>query len=371
MLKILQIGDVHLDSGLDYLNEEKREARNKQIEHTFIRIIDLALEERINILLVTGDLFENNRPSKRAIDLVNKQFQRLLQAQIKIVILPGNQDCWGEKSVYRKIKQETGIYLFTQPTWEYLIISEFSINFYGYASVEGQDYSERVLPKLSKVKKTGLQIGLFHGSLEGSSQQIDNYYPFSLEELENSGLDYWALGHYHRCLIKEEGVKAGYGGSPEGLSFQELGESYVLLLQIEDGKITTIERKRVDSHQLKLLVIECQDYTRPEEIFKMIMEESQSNLLLRVILKGVICHKLDLEELREGLLEKFFYLEIQDNTTKYTECPENNQDLTVKRYFVELMTARIKGSQDEKEKKKLQLALSLGIEALMGGERGC
>lgn len=371
MLKILQVGDVHLDSGLDYLNGEKREARNKQIEDTFIRIIDLALKERVELLLVTGDLFENNSPSKRVISLVNKQFQRLLQAEIKIVILPGNRDCWGPKSVYQKIRQEAGIYLFTKPFWEHFLISEFSINFYGYASVEGQDYSERVLPKLSKTKINGLHIGLFHGSLQGTDQQTDNYYPFSLEELEKSGLDYWALGHYHRCLVKEEGVKAGYGGSPEGLDFPEVGASYVLLLQIEDGRLVTIERKRVDSHQLKLVVIKCQDYTNLEEITSIIMAESQSQLLLKVVLEGVISQKLDLEELRERLQERFFYLDIQDKTTRLMDCLENSQDLTVKRYFLELMTAKIEESRDEKEKKKLKLALSLGIEALMGGEKGC
>lgn len=371
MLKILQIGDLHLDAILDYLDGEKREARSKQLENTLIRIIDLALEEKVKILLVLGDLFENNRPGKNLINLVNEQFQRLLEAEVKIIILPGSHDYWGENSVYRKIKQEKGIYFFTQPTWEHLLIPELALSFYGCASVEGQDFSQRMLPKLKKAQESGLHIGLFHGSLENLAGRISDYYPFSLEELEESKLDYWALGHYHCCWIKEKGVKAGYGGSPESLCFQEKGSGYVLFLHIENNRLTAIEPKKVSSQQLRQLVILCDPYTSLEEIVSRIKELRQPNLLLRVVLTGVIAGQLDLDQLRESLAEEFFYLYIEDRTSKFYDCLENNDCLTVKSCFIEMLTKRITSTQAEKEKRKLELALSLGLEALSGGEKGC
>lgn len=372
MPKILQVADLHLDATLDYLPREKRESRNIQLENTFVKIVELALAEKVEIFLVTGDLFESNKSGRRAINLVNQQFAKLLQAKTKILLLPGSHDYWGEQSVYKKIIQDPGIHIFTQPAWKELFFPEYQLNFYGYPVWEGANSSDRILSRLKKVEREGLHIALLHGSLESLSLGEDNCYPFSFQELEDSGLDYLALGHCHQCWLKEQGVKVGCPGSPEGLNFEEIGQRYVLLLKVKEREIKA-EKIEINNQTLEQIMIDTEEFSEIEEIREIIMKKSRPNLLLQVLLQGHHLEELnlDLDELMGTLKKRFFYLDIQDRTIINDHHLDDDHGQTIKGRFLQLMKEKISATTNEREKKKFELALSLGLQALLGGDKGC
>lgn len=60
----------------------------------------------------------------------------------------------------------------------------------------------------------------------------------------DAGLDYFALGHIHRCypVVKTTGFQAWYSGSPLPYATDETNQKYVLGVEINDQREITVER---------------------------------------------------------------------------------------------------------------------------------
>ncbi|MDD5289301.1 MAG: metallophosphoesterase, partial [Dehalococcoidales bacterium] len=62
-------------------------------------VVDLALKSEAELLIIAGDLFDQNRIEDNVLDFVRKQICRL---PIPVAILPGNHDCLVPESVYNR-----------------------------------------------------------------------------------------------------------------------------------------------------------------------------------------------------------------------------------------------------------------------------
>src|SRR6201988_3923972 len=98
-LTILHTADVHLD--LDGYGAEPHTQRHRQLNHrAFTTVVDLAIRENVDLLLIAGDLFDSNRPSR---DVVDFAIQELRRVGRPIVMIPGNHDCLNTQSIYRQV----------------------------------------------------------------------------------------------------------------------------------------------------------------------------------------------------------------------------------------------------------------------------
>jgi len=76
MVKILHTSDVQLDAPFHFLGVKGQQHR-QQLRETFRRIVDMVAEAEFDLLLITGDLFNDNRPHQDTIDFVVSQLSRL------------------------------------------------------------------------------------------------------------------------------------------------------------------------------------------------------------------------------------------------------------------------------------------------------
>jgi DNA repair exonuclease SbcCD nuclease subunit len=90
MIKILHTADVHLGREFPLLREKGTEHRN-QLLKTFERIIDLAINEKVSLLLIAGDLFDTNDVYGITIGKVLAALEKLQGKNIPVCILPGPQ----------------------------------------------------------------------------------------------------------------------------------------------------------------------------------------------------------------------------------------------------------------------------------------
>ena len=81
MLKILHTADIHLGAKFSGLGN-KGVSQREQLRITFENVIASAINERVNIVLIAGDLFDANQQPKKNIDLVIEQFNLLNQNNI-------------------------------------------------------------------------------------------------------------------------------------------------------------------------------------------------------------------------------------------------------------------------------------------------
>jgi DNA repair protein SbcD/Mre11 len=97
----------------------------------------------------------------------------------------------------------------------------------------------REIPKDEKYT----HIGIAHGSLEGVSPDFDQrYYPMTMNELKNSGVDIWLIGHTHITYPDKPGSRdiIFNPGTPEPDGFDCRHEGRAFLHTIDaQKKITT------------------------------------------------------------------------------------------------------------------------------------
>ena len=100
MLRIIHTADVHLGARHDDLGEQASAQRERQFA-AFVATIDLAIAEKVDLVLIAGDLFDSNVQPRRSVERVAAQLKRLAAAKIRTVILPGTHDAYDRASIYR------------------------------------------------------------------------------------------------------------------------------------------------------------------------------------------------------------------------------------------------------------------------------
>src|SRR5215207_933425 len=100
MLRIIHTADVHLGARHDDLGEQAAAQRERQFA-AFRATVDLALAEKVDVVLIGGDLFDSNTQPRRSVERVAAELKRLGEARIRTVIIPGTHDVYDRSSIYR------------------------------------------------------------------------------------------------------------------------------------------------------------------------------------------------------------------------------------------------------------------------------
>ncbi len=317
MIRILHTADLHLDGSFTALGNRAPQRQADFLE-TFERIIDLAVEKQVHLLLIAGDLFDHPRPGPRSLGKVQAGLQSLSARGIQPVVLPGTHDSLvSSDAVYRQ-SALPGTLLLDQPGIQEplaLTVNGESVYLYGFA-YRGF-LSDNALAGLRRRSEEGLHIGLLHGSRQGSPEW--NYrkkdIPFTLDDLKSWNLDYVALGHYHNYEELAEGGRlyACYPGSPEGRRFGENGPRYCALVTVESGR-ATVEPVPVNSRELAEKELDLSGCADLEEAVNRVTALANDGLLLRLTLTGTLEAPVDLSLLQSRCEGGFFYLELRDET---------------------------------------------------------
>src|SRR5699024_1894146 len=94
-MKFIHFADAHLDSpfrGLSFLPSKEFNQIYQAADQSLTRIVDLALAEKIDLVLIAGDTFDSAKPSPRSQLFFAQQIKRLTDAQIQVVMIFGNHD---------------------------------------------------------------------------------------------------------------------------------------------------------------------------------------------------------------------------------------------------------------------------------------
>ena len=100
MLRLLHTADVHLGARHADLGDAATAQRERQFA-AFKAAVDLAIERKVDLFLVAGDLFDSNTQPRRSVERVAAELARLAQSKIRSVIVPGTHDCYERASIYR------------------------------------------------------------------------------------------------------------------------------------------------------------------------------------------------------------------------------------------------------------------------------
>ncbi|TMI82836.1 MAG: DNA repair exonuclease, partial [Bacillati bacterium ANGP1] len=273
-LRLLHTSDVHLGATFKVLGERGREQR-RQLEATFARVVTLAIEERVSVLLIAGDLFDSAAAARSEIGCAVQELRRLREAGIAVCAIAGNHDPLGEGSeaVWRDLAAASVTVFGPQPGTK--VFPDLDLTVVG-RSRHGQLSAESPLAGLSAARQTRFLVGLAHGSV----QRPDLPAQFGLianEEIARSGVDYLALGDWHSTRnVSSGGVTAWYSGAPEMIGLDEPDSGNVCLVTLEAPGRAEVAPRPVGRRRSRRITLDVAAVGGTEGVVRAIKAEANS-----------------------------------------------------------------------------------------------
>jgi len=368
MLKILHTADIHLGAKFSGLGN-KGASQREQLRATFKNVIATAINERVDIVLIAGDLFDANQQPQRNIDLTIEQFNLLGSNNIPVCLIPGTHDSLDSSSIYRKVDFEgrcSNLKIFTDENISCKEYPGLDLTVYGKPNLSNRS---RISPLkgLKRSTSTKFHVAMAHGSFYIPEKIAEDDHVFRLEEVQASGVDYLALGHWHEIYQCSEKPEAWYSGPPEWIPGQTK-KGGVLLVSLSDTGEVKVEPKGLGLREYDEVEIDVSGVQDLAKLKARISEGANQNLIRKVTLKGLRDAELIInpEESTE-LGEKFFHLSVVDKShPKSGEVTEDEGQL-IRDRFIKLIKGKIESSEGEEED-IAENALQYGIALLDGKE---
>jgi exonuclease SbcD len=212
-LRVLHTADVHLDSD-GYGDPAQHAAHRDRERRVFQRIVDRALGDQVDLLLIAGDLFDHNRAANETVAFVRTELDRLRQP---VVILPGNHDCLHANGIYDRHDFTAGashVRVLRRLDGETVEFPDLEAIVWGRAMKE----HERTFQPLARIpERVGRRwcLAMAHGFFYEERQPPERSSPIFADEIRDTGWDYVALGHHHlQADVSQGRVTAWYAGTP-------------------------------------------------------------------------------------------------------------------------------------------------------------
>ena len=243
-MKFIHTADLHLDSpflGLKNhsLPDDLWEKIHQSTFDSFQKIIDEAINDQVDFVLLVGDLFDREERSVAADAFLMAQLNRLKDHEIDAFISFGNHDYSTADPSSFGYPDNTHVFSNQVETKKYRLdngqvvaISGFSFDKQWITDPMIQDYPQAF-------SDATWNIGMLHGSLSTLNSPEANYAPFTLNQLEEKGYDYWALGHIHKRQALNKQGTINYSGNTQGRHINETGEKGFLLVESDGSQLTS------------------------------------------------------------------------------------------------------------------------------------
>ena len=206
-MKFLHAADLHLDSplrGLARYEGAPLEQIRGATRQAFDQLIDLAISERVDFVLLAGDLYDGDwKDYNTGLYFINCMV-KLKQAGIEVFMISGNHDASSQLSKSLRLPDNT--HLFSPRKAETICMDALEVAIHGQSFIKGK-ITKDLSANYPQAKAGYFNISLLHTSLNGR-QGHDTYAPCTLEGLKQKQYHYWALGMCisARYLAKSRGL---------------------------------------------------------------------------------------------------------------------------------------------------------------------
>lgn len=297
-VKFIHTADLHLDTpfkGLSNWNSDLASKLKDATFKSFRKIIDLCLEEKVDFLVISGDIFDSENKSLAAQLKFVSELKRLSERGISTYFICGNHDplsSWLEdlqmpENVFRFNSSEVENFIYQKDNKP--IVDIYGISFQNKIVKKNLASEYQIINKSSPIS-----IAILHGTV-GSPGQHQNYAPFKVEDVINKRFDYWALGHIHKSQIVHKTTPTIlYPGNSQGRDFGETGAKGCYIIEINENN--TPKLKFLPTQLIRFEEIQI-DLTGEDKIDKLPdrIEEVKTNIddydektsyILRIDLNG-------------------------------------------------------------------------------------
>lgn len=293
MVKFIHTADIHLDSplkGLEAHEDAPVEEIRGATRRAFDNLIDLAIEEEVDFILIAGDLYDGTWKDYNTGLFFVSRMGRLSKAGIKVFIVSGNHDAASQ--ITKALLLPDNVTLFSSKKPQSVQLDDLGV------IIHGQSYSiravtENLTAQYPQNDPSSFNIGLLHTSLTGREGH-ENYAPCTVDDLKSKGYDYWALGHVHKREIVSHDPWIVFPGNIQGRHIKETGAKGVTLVTVEDGRIAKVEKRELDVLRWAICQVDLSQCETSESVYDSVRQSFEQELdmvngrtlALRLVLTG-------------------------------------------------------------------------------------
>jgi len=326
MLRLLHTADVHLGARHADLGEQAAAQRERQFA-AFKAAVDLAIAERVDIVLIAGDLFDSNTQPRRSVERVAAELKRLVAAKIRTVVIPGTHDVYDRASLYRVhdlaamagSTVDDDLVTVLTPDRPSVHLKACDVVVHGPVfATKRAPYSPLRDLKVTPGEVATWNVGMVHGSLAIPDRTDRDEVVVTRAEIEATGLDYLALGHWHSAQQGKAGSTTyAYSGAPEPVAVTQDGAGKVLLIALDEVagvRSVTIEERTVGRTRFEKLDVDASTLADQPELVKLLAARADPDLVLDIRLTGVRPDELDVstDEVEDQLKGSFLKVRVRD-----------------------------------------------------------
>ena len=359
-IKILHAADFHLDSPYAALPEDKAIERRAEQRGLLHKLAVLANNEQVDAVLLSGDLLDSDKSYYETGEALARAFGEI---KAPIFIAPGNHDYYHKFSPWAALKLPNHVHVFTSPTPEAVELQNGRAVIWGAAFTGNQ--SRGLLENFPAVDRHKINLMTLHGQVGGS----ELYNPMTTEQIAATGLHYLALGHEHSYSgLKQAGdTYYAYPGCLEGRGFDETGPRGVMIAEV--GRRNVRERfVPLDGRQYHRLTVDLTDQSDVAAAILKALPTDTDRDIYRIALTGAFDGRLDVNALTKKLEDRFFHLDIRDETRVRRDIWASAEEDTLRGLFLRKMRQRYEAG-NETEREKITWAIRYALAAMDDGEQ--
>lgn len=349
-LKILHSADLHLDSPFAGFSEQQRQLLKKAQQKIPGMIVDLCIREDCDMMLLAGDIFDQ-QPNRETVDNLKRELAR---CGVPVMIAPGNHDfCW-ERSPWLAESWPENVFVFTGDL-ESVTIQGLDCRVYG-AAFRSMD-CPALLENFRAEGNEKYRVAVLHGD---PVQRRSPYNPVSGPQVQNSALDYLALGHVHKAGAFRAGeTLCAWPGCPMGRGWDETGEKGVCIVTLgEEPQI-----QAVSLPTLRFYDLETETGGDPEAAVDSVLPAVPGEDFYRITLTG--SGEVDTAKLTRQF-GVFPNLEIRDKTEPPLVIWEDADKDTLEGIYFGMLRKAME--QDPEHAAVIELAAEISRKLLKGRE---
>ena len=366
-IKILHSSDVHLESKLNFLGE-KASSHRKQLLESFGSVVDKAVSEHYDMVLIAGDLFDTPFPSSTVIHHIYELFAKLIDAKVRLALIAGNHDRLENGSIFFDKNfnslDKNFVHIFNNPQevlWE---IPELDLSVIGI-SLQNQKEVLSPLEKIKVIPKTKYSVAILHGSVVMGEKNTNN--PLDLKDISKLKFDYIALGDWHSTKQVANAPETWYSGSPELVNIDQSGSGNVLSVEIADK--TKVEIVKIGKYEVLRTEVDISGAVSITDVSRRLSQigiKQPEVKFVELILNGTrsLTTQFTTEDLYEALKDKFYYLKLKDNS--HLKLSEEELGMFPEEFLAGkfIRNLQSKKGEDYSQNQVIDEAIQLGIRLL-------
>ena len=301
-IRFIHTADLHLGSpftGISGLASAQRKKFADTVYQAFDTLIDYAVREEPDFMLIAGDIYDGEDRTLRAQFKFQKGMERLKEAGIPVIISHGNHDHLA--GGWTRFELPGNVHVFDDKVTSHsFTVSGNKVTVTGFSYGARHVNEAKILEYPQADESSAYHIGMLHGSMDGDSSHAV-YAPFKKEQLLSKNYQYWALGHIHLRQILHSDPCIVYPGNIQGRHRKETGPKGFYDVRLENAD-TSMEFIRTSAVCFDSLEVSCKGIIHMNELIDACTEAAEKYTAENNAIMAVL-HLKDQDEHSAELLE--------------------------------------------------------------------